>query len=322
VIPGVASYEPPAFLSAYNPGSASGDPFSGARMAINYHANDNAGGSPHRQLNIGMQAVGFTIGEGYRVTWNPVTEDEIKKLMVDRASKRATNFPKVETIQIAGRKAYKTHSVVPMPQIHDGIVFQFETIWIPVNPNHLVTLSMSASDEKLLKTLQDSLTSFKILPGAEKRVGPKEPELVVVKDAVRLGDERAQVHKLCGKAVVSRPSSDTFYTGIHFVSVGYSMPLADSVTYARVSDAGKYLKSLTDDSRERLTFHQPLGKDEIQELLNRHAVGVDGRKLTWKLLEENAWERSDGARAVYEPTLKFFAIAAKDAWPKMSVFPK
>jgi hypothetical protein len=243
-------------------------------------------------------------------------------LMSDGVSKRATISPKVETIQFAGRKAYKTHSVVPMPQIHDGVVFHFESIWIPVNPHHLVTLQMSASNEELLKTLRDSLSSFKILPGAEKRGGPKEPELVVAKDAVRLGDERAQVHKLCGKAVLSRPSSDTFHTGKYFVSVGYSMPLADSVSYARVSDAGKYLKSLTDDSDEALVFHQPLEKDEIQELLNRHAIGVDMKKLPWKSLNENTWERSDGARAAYEPGFKFLTIAAKDAWPKMSVFTK
>jgi hypothetical protein len=228
----------------------------------------------------------------------------------------------VEEVKVAGRKAFKMHCVVPMPQIHEGIIFQFEHVWIPVHPNELVTLELVASDEQLLKTVQDSLSAFKILPEAEKHAGPQQPELILAKDAVRLGDKRMQVSKACGKAVLSNPSSDLFFTDKYFVSVGYDMPYAVYVTYTRVADAKKYLETVADSTQQARALHEPMEPSEIKELLERHSTSNAGNKLAWKMTEENTWERSDGVKARYVSATKFFVVATKDVWPRMPAFQK
>jgi len=110
-----------------------------------------------------MRAVGFSRKEGNVFEYSKITQEGIKALMLKKVSSRATNKPRVEEVQVAGYKAYRVYSVVPMPQINEGIIFHYEYIWIPIEPNKLIELKLVGSDKKLLKSVKDSLCTLKVL---------------------------------------------------------------------------------------------------------------------------------------------------------------
>ncbi len=162
IVPDLISYVKPDFLSvAKTRASSSDDPYSGLNPIIEYLGTDNKV-PPFRQFNIGIRAVGFRLKEGKVIEYSEITNDELKALMLKTVSIRATNKPKVEGILVAGHKAYRLYSVVPMPQIHEGIIFHFEYIWIPIEPNKVIQLKLVGSDKKLIKSIRDSLTTLKI----------------------------------------------------------------------------------------------------------------------------------------------------------------
>lgn len=326
VIANVASYEPPAFLDPHKPRTDPGDDiFPEAFPALEYLSRDNRE-SHFRQLDIGRQVIGRTIGQGYRVTYRSVTEEDTKERMTQLMAKRATNAPKVEEITFAGHKAFRLYCVVPMPQIHEGIVFRFEHIWVPIQPNWVVTLQLVGSDDELLKTVRDSLSTFKVLPGAFKPTEVKDPELHVAKDAVQLGDERGKVVKACGRTIHDGPSNSLFYDGNYLISVDYRMYIVTSISYARSTDVRQWLKAMANPERDqrdlRLDLRLPLQRSEIEILLARHEKDTAGKKLIWKSTEENGWERNDGVKAGYHPEFKMLVIASKEDWDKQLIFRK
>lgn len=321
IIPGVASYEPPAFFAGFRPHHDPGDnPFSGVAQAIEYLGTDN-GYTHFRHLNVGTRMVGFTIGEGKRVTYAKVTEGDLKKLMLDTLAKRATNSPKVEEIVFAGSKAFKIHCVVPMPQIHAGITFLFDYIWVPVKPNQVLELKLVGSDEQLLKTVGDSLSTFRLLP--QQQLPQRQPtELPIAKDVARLGNVRAEVVKAAGPPITSDPSSDVFWTGKYFVMVSYRMPNVTHVMYLRASDPKQFAAACKDCKQEGMSLVVPLQKEEIQQLLSHHSIDSAGATLSWKFIANNRWQRSDGALAGYNAEKSYLTIATKEIWPNLMDFQK
>jgi hypothetical protein len=162
IVPDLISYTKPDFLSVAKKGSSSiDDPYSGLAPIIEYLGKDNRY-TPFRQLNIGIRSVGFSRKEGNIIEYSKITQKEIKTLMMKTVTGRATNKPKIEEIQVSGHTAYRLYSVVPMPQIHKGIIFHFEYIWIPIEPNKLIELKLVGSDKDLLKSIRDSLSTLKI----------------------------------------------------------------------------------------------------------------------------------------------------------------
>jgi len=163
IVPDLISYDKPDFLSVAKKGSSSMDnPYSGLNPIIEYLGKGNSEQN-FRQLNIGLRSVGGSVKEGKVVDYSKVTRDGLKALMLKTVSDRATNKPKVEDILISGHKAYRLYSVVPMPQIHEGIIFYFEYIWIPIEPNKVIQLKLVGSDKVLLKSIRESLSTLKIL---------------------------------------------------------------------------------------------------------------------------------------------------------------
>ena len=162
IVPDLISYDKPDFLSVAKKGSSSTDnPYSGLNPIIEYLGVGNSEQN-FRQLNIGIRLVGFRVKEGKTVEYSKITDDELKALMLKTVSGRATNKPKVEDVIVAGQKAYRLHSVVPMPQIHDGIVFHFEYIWVPIEQNKVIQFKLVGSDKMLLKSIRDSLAKLEI----------------------------------------------------------------------------------------------------------------------------------------------------------------
>lgn len=320
IVPDIASYDPPAFFAGSEPHHDPGDsPFSGQAQAIEYLGTDNRY-THFRQLNVGTRLVGFTIGDGKRVTYTEVTDADLKKLMSDTLTLRATNSPKVEEIALAGRKAFRLHCVVPMPQIRDGIIFLFDYIWVSIKPNLVLELKLVGSDEQLLKTVRDSLSTFKIFSPSHAKT--PTADLPLAKDVAHLDDVRADVAKAAGTPIRSDPASDVYYTGKYFVIVSYRMPKVTYLTYFRASASKQFATAFKARKPEVVDYVLPLQKNEIQELLSRHSTNSAGASLGWKSSAENRWERTDGVMAGYNARTKALTIATKEIWPNLKDFQK
>lgn len=319
IIPDMVTYDPPPFLSAFQPHRDPGDdPLPTRAECIEYLANDSRE-DHYREFGVAVSRPGMKIGEGYRVTFDPVTDDDLMKLMLERCSGRATNSPKVETTTIAGRKAFRMKCVVPMPQIHEGIIFIFEHLWVPVGPNEVIELTLVGSDEGLLKSVRDSLSTLKITP---RKPAPPPGDIPVPQSptlAVRLGLGRGK--KESGNAIVANSFSALFYTGEYFVSVSYNMPVVDSIGYFRSTDPQKLVAAVKDNNTDSISATLvDLKPEEIAAIMSQQAVDTDGAKSEWKELKENRWERADGARAGYDKKHKTLIIAIKEMWPRLENF--
>jgi hypothetical protein len=162
LIPGLVSYDPPDFFDV---GQAHADPGdnSFAMQSRPIQLTSKYGGI--RELNVSVRGVGSTIGEGKHVTMKPVSFDELKTIMAATViSDRATNSPKVEGFQFAGRKALRVKQVVWIPQLEPGgasLIFDF--VWVPLDSNRVLEIKPVGRTEELLKSVWDSLNTFKIL---------------------------------------------------------------------------------------------------------------------------------------------------------------
>jgi len=154
IIPGLASYEVPAFFRQIT------TPQRFTFPVVEYLATDN-NSVRFRQMNVRIRPVGRMALLG-QLTYLPAGDDELKKALLDDASPRATNYPKVEETVFAGHQAFQLHCSVPMPDLSPGTVILFETLWIRTAPNRVLEIKMAASNADLLATVRSSLAGFKI----------------------------------------------------------------------------------------------------------------------------------------------------------------
>lgn len=326
LLPEGVTYDPPPFLTAFQPHHDPGDdPLSNRAEFIEYLANDNRE-THFRQLCIAVSRPGMKIGQGYRVTFDPVTDQDLIKIMEGKCTGRATNSPKVEPTTVAGRKALRMKCVVPMPQIHEGIIFTFEHIWVPVGPNEVIELTLVGSDEELLKSVRYSLSTLKIAPRKPVPPPTETPVPQTAKLAVRIGMERSAVSKESGKPIVSYPSYDFYFTGEYFVSVSYNlstatMPAVDSISYFRSADPKKLMAAVRDARSENIgATLVEMTEEEIARFLSQQSMTADGSKSEWKKVKEDRWKRADEARAGYDKKNKTLIIATKELWEKLLNF--
>jgi hypothetical protein len=316
VIPDGLEYTPPEFLAAGR--EPHGDnPLSTRSSIRKYTGKDNSGASRYREMEIGAQMAGMTYGEGKRISFRTLTEEEIKKLMLETVANRMSPVPRVEEITLAGRKAYRVNKVVT----HDRVPFQFEFIWVPVHPNVIYTFNLAGTSDELMKTVRDSLPTVKILPGAAIAPWEREPKLHVANDAIRLGMLPSDAKAASGRPVVSRQSVSYFYDGTYIIVMSYEYRAMRAVSYLKAKEPGKYLKSIANDhinnEKPDEALLQPLTAAEVDALLARHGTNPkDGAKLTWTKSKEkeNRWERSDGAAAEYDSEKEMLTIATREAW--------
>lgn len=312
LIPGLVSYDPPDFFNVGKAHLDPGDsPASMQRRPVQLSAKDN-GYTHFRELNVSLRGVGMSVGEGKRVTSKPVSFDELKTLMATTVlSKRATKAPKVEEFQFAGRRALRLKQTVLTPQMAPGASLIFDFVWVPLDPNHVLEVKPVASNEELLKTIWDSLETFKIL---------RQPDQVlpISKDAAQLGDVRADLAKSVGQAVENGPSYALYFCSEYFFLTNFKMPLVTDISYFRVSDAKLYLTKWKQRDEEGLkALTTVLKSDEIEKLLSKHTVDSSGAKHSWKRLKEGRWERSDGVRAATNNGGRLLVIASKEIWPNL-----
>lgn len=312
VIPDGLEYMPPEFLTGgHRPyGNAPSD--AGASLR-GFNGKDNEGLSRYRNIDFGVHFPGRTVGKGSRISYRTLTEEEIKKLMLETVARKVTPLPKVEDIEVAGRKAYKMTYMLT----HENLPVHYEFIWVPVHNNVIYTIGLRGSSEELLKTLRDSLPAVKILPGAAIAPWEREPELHVAKDAIRLGMLPSDATAASGPPVVSREFVSYFYDGTYIIVMIYEIRVMRSVIYMKAKEPGKYLRPIRNYEAPDSALLHPLTAAEVDALLARHGTDPkDGAKLTWtkSTAKENRWERSDGVAAEYDSTEKMLKIATRESW--------
>ena len=158
LIPGLLSYDMPDFFHNYAPHGDPGDnPFSGQGRPVELGEIGN--NERHlRQLNVSIRAVGFTIGNGKRVTTTPVSFEELKKEMELRLH-RGPGASKPEETSFAGHKALHVQSITP----HNiGFSFYQDTIWVPLTPNAVLEIIPTGTSPELLQTIVDSFSTMKL----------------------------------------------------------------------------------------------------------------------------------------------------------------
>lgn len=316
IIPGVCWFDPPAELERSGENHDPGDsPFRMQSYSIRFAPRDN---SPlgYRELLISTWLIGATIGEGKRVTINPVSDGELKTLMTsDVIYDRATNSPKVEDATLAGQKTLKVHNILPMPQVTpDGkTVFYHDTYWVRVRPNYVLDVHLIGASEAALATVHEWLASLKIQ--VSDKPDP-EPPVKLGKDAAILGLTRTEVRKRCGDFAMQAPMDDTFLTPTLFIDVGFRDPdqQAASISYAKIADPQRVGSALLKRERRELSLLMlPMKPEEVQQILQRH---TDNGKLTWAAAGPNRWKRSDGAMAAFIAG-KSLTIATAELWPSL-----
>ena len=160
VIPGILTFTPPAIFGAFQPGGDPGDnPFSGVGQAREYLAPDG------KQININMRVVGFSIGEGKRVTYRQLDDAGVKQEMLDFAkslpnSPGVTNLSQIVVTNFGGQKAlsFTFHVLVRDYGIH----IYGDFYWVRVDTNRVVEVELSTHSDAALVELRQSMSSLKI----------------------------------------------------------------------------------------------------------------------------------------------------------------
>jgi|ERR1017187_3003360 hypothetical protein len=157
VIPGILTFTPPASFGAFQLGGDPGDnPFSGVGQAREYLAPDG------KQININMRLVGFSIGEGKRVTYRQLDDNGVKQEMVDFAKSlpNITNITAVAATQLGGQKAFSFtfHAIVRDYGIH----LYGDIYWVRIDTNRVVEVELSTHSDAALVELRQSISSLKI----------------------------------------------------------------------------------------------------------------------------------------------------------------
>ena len=160
LIRGLLSYDMPDFFYRLTPAGDPGDnPLSGQSRSVELGELAN-GPKRLRQLNVSIRAVGFTIGDGKRVSTTPLSFDDLKKEMEQRLRYGGQTSKPEETL-FAGHKALLLTATVPKGE---GPPLYKNTIWVPLTPNQVLEIDPTATSPELLQTILESFKTMKLTP--------------------------------------------------------------------------------------------------------------------------------------------------------------
>ena len=165
LIPGVLEFEPPPFLESFKPSADNGsNPFAGnwAVPLREYLARGNS--IPQmRQINVNLRTIGFTIGEGKRITYRSLTDkdvcDEMRLLM---RSGRTTNISEIVETKLGGQPALLLKSTPAAADDQKNAATHFELFWVRYQTNQVIEVMLVAHSRTNLQSLDECLSRFKI----------------------------------------------------------------------------------------------------------------------------------------------------------------
>jgi len=173
IVLGIVTFDEPSGFHGFGPHHDPGDsPFELSRTVIQYQPDDNSARS-FRQFDIGIGVVGYEIGQGKRITFRALSEEELKAELLRRGGDGRVDVSLVEVI-VSNRKAFRISSHRPAPSLRPGAVLYSESYFIPFEPNRGVTLQLTADSEGGISGLRALLTRVSI-PKDPKEVRPPPP---------------------------------------------------------------------------------------------------------------------------------------------------
>jgi hypothetical protein len=166
LIPGVVSFDPPAFLYVSTYGRASDNIFSGVGELREYHAGDNDIRTGQRDLFINVKEVGFFIGPGKVVTYQKLNDKGLRAWMQNalNPNRNGTNSIKVADAIVGGQPSLTASYKVAQPNWHKkpGALFSFEVYWVRIHPNRVLEIELVADTPEHMDTLRPCLNKFRI----------------------------------------------------------------------------------------------------------------------------------------------------------------
>lgn len=175
IVPGIVSFEEPTGFHAFGPHHDPGDsPFNLSRTIVRYQPSDNSRAA-FRQFDIGIGVVGYSFGNGKRVTYKKLSTAELKQALMDQfAQRESTALPTIREERVSGRPAYVISQQQPAPSLRKDAVFWREYYYIPFEPNRGVTLSLVADSEDKLISLRP-LVKLITIPADAHFIEPPQP---------------------------------------------------------------------------------------------------------------------------------------------------
>ena len=166
LIPGVATFDPPAFLNGGTSGHASDDIFSGVGELRRYGGKDNDIRTELRDIIINVREVGFNIGSGKVVTYHKLDDKALRDWMQATVvgHRHVTNLTTVADAKVGNQPAlYVSYQIAQLywPK-KPGALFPFEVYWVRFQTNRVLEIELSADTPEHLDTLRPCLTKFKI----------------------------------------------------------------------------------------------------------------------------------------------------------------
>jgi len=164
LVPGVLSFEPPAFLKALPPpdsehGEFSPDAMMGAAQIKQYQATNSSNPSSQR-IDMRIRLVGATLGNGKRWTYRPLDDKALRaELQHMFQSNGVTNAPIVDE-KLGGQPAFGV-SFTGRPRPDEPLVYS-EFFWIRYESNRVIEIHLRADSPANLRSLKDSLSKLKV----------------------------------------------------------------------------------------------------------------------------------------------------------------
>jgi hypothetical protein len=166
LIPGVVTFDPPAFLYGGTSGHGSDDIFSGVGELRRYGAGDNYIRTSRREVIINVRAVGFSIGPGKVVTYQKLDDKALRAWMQATVvgTRSVTNLTRVADAKVGDQPALSVSYQIAQPNWpkKPGALFPFEVYWVRIQTNRVLEIELIADSPEHLETLRPCLTKFKI----------------------------------------------------------------------------------------------------------------------------------------------------------------
>ena len=162
IIPGIVTFDPPAFLHSGTSGQDSNDKFGKIAGVRQYFAKDNDVRKGERLVVINVREVASSIGHDNQKHDDTALHAWMQQVTV--SSLDATNITKVTDAKVSGEPSLLISYQVAQPNWpkKQEALFRFEVYWVRIQTNRVMEVELIADTSEHLSTLRPCLDRFTI----------------------------------------------------------------------------------------------------------------------------------------------------------------
>ena len=162
IIPGIVTFDPPAFLHSGTSGQDSDDKFGKVAGVRQYFAKDNNNRKGERLVVINVRQVASSIGRDNQKHDDTALRAWMQQVTV--SSLDATNITKVTDAKVSGEPSLLISYQVAQPNWpkKQEALFRFEVYWVRIQTNRVMEVELIADTSEHLSTLRPCLDRFTI----------------------------------------------------------------------------------------------------------------------------------------------------------------